>query len=203
MKTSAIRDLYEYWNKRRGQRVAPERGDIEPDAIRHVLGDSFFLAADASGSFPFRLAGTRLCALFGRELRSESFFSLWGKPDQPAVYNLMKVVVDEKIGVVAQAIGRTTEGSPLVVNLELLLLPLLQRGPLDARVLGALVPHSVPFWLGARFVGTLELGALRHVGPQLDRVPAPRIMPAAPGTPARPARRVGQRFTVYDGGRTD
>jgi hypothetical protein len=203
MKASANRDLFEYWNKRRGSRMAPERGDIEPNAIRHVLGDSFFLIADAAANYPFRLAGTRMCALFGRELKSESFFNLWNKADQPTLRNLVKVVVDEKIGVVAQATGRTTDGAPLIVNLELLLLPLLQRGPLDARVLGALVPLKVPFWLGARFIGLLELGALRHVGPQLEQFPAPRLLSAAPGGPARQARPIRHRLMVYDGGRTD
>lgn len=215
MKTSANRDLFAYWTKRRGHRMAPERGDIEPDAIRHVLGDSFFLAAGTTSNSPFRLAGTRLCALFGRELKSESFFDLWSHADQAVMRKLMNVIVDEKVGVVAQATGRTTNGSPLVVNLELLLLPLLQRSPLDARVLGALVPVSVPFWLGARFVGSLELGALRHIGAPIEQSPA-RLIPsvntlvqtAAPPIAASnaPVPRNGQnrsRFVVYEGGRTD
>jgi hypothetical protein len=33
------------------------------------------LAADFVGELRFRLAGTRLCALFGREVKSESFRS--------------------------------------------------------------------------------------------------------------------------------
>jgi len=196
--------------------MAPERGDIEPDAIRHVLGDSFFLAAGNAANFPFRLAGTRMCALFGRELKSDSFFNLWSQADQAVMRKLMNVIVDEKVGVVAQATGRTTIGSPLVVNLELLMLPLLQRGPMDARVIGALVPVSVPFWLGARFVGTLELGALRHIGGPADQIAAPRLVsglsvsspsiadPVA--TPSSQAPRNGKnlnRFVVFDGGRTD
>lgn len=232
MKTTANRDLFAYWNTRRGHRLAPERGDIEPDAIRHVLGDSFFLTVSTAAEYPFRLAGTRLCALFGRELKNDSFISLWTQADQNAMRKLVATVVDEKVGVVAQATGRTDRtptSSPLLVNLELLMLPLLQRGPLDARVLGAIVPVDVPFWLGARFVGTLELGALRHVGPTVDQVPAPRLMPAAPsvialnpvgkGTASQdtaktnaPALRVlsapqirsnRRRFVVYEGGRSE
>jgi hypothetical protein len=208
MKTSANRDLFEYWNKRRGHRIAPERGDIQPDAIRHVLGDSFFLSADDASKFPFRLAGTRVCAMFGRELKNDSFFNLWGKSDQAALRKLMNVVVDEKVGVVAHATGRTTDGGPLVVNLELLLLPLLQRGPLDARVLGTFVPLTTPFWLGTKFVGPLELGALRHVGPTVDRVPAPPLVVSTPITtaPSAPTHQNGLKrrgLVVYEGGRRD
>jgi hypothetical protein len=228
MKTSANRDLFAYWNRRRGNRMAPERGDIEPDAIRHVLGDSFFLAAGTAVNFPFRLAGTRLCALFGRELKSDSFINLWSANDQDMVRRLVTVVIEEKVGVVAQAIGQTIKGSPLAVNLELLLLPLTQRSPLDARVLGTIVPVTVPFWLGARFIGPLELGAMRHIGPTVEQpsqiaasVPAPPLMSApAPllpptptstlrrklPTPAAPVSRIRAgrpQLVVYEGGRRD
>jgi hypothetical protein len=67
MKHSSIRELFDYWNERRGRRAAPERGDIEPGDIRGVLADTFILAFDAPASHPFRIAGTRVCALFGRE----------------------------------------------------------------------------------------------------------------------------------------
>ena len=203
MKNPANRDLFAYWNERRGHRIAPERGDIEPNAIRHVLGDSFFLSADAAAHYPFRLAGTRMCALFGRELKNESFFTLWSKADQLAMRNLVNVVANEKVGVIAQATGRTTDGAPLIVNLELLLLPLLQRGPMDARVLGALVPTPVPFWFGARVVGPLELGMLRHIGPAVDRVEAPRLVPGNQGGKIENSSQVRRGLVVYDGGRSD
>jgi hypothetical protein len=73
MKHSSIRELFDYWNERRGRRAAPERGDIEPGDIRGVLADTFILAFDAPASHPFRIAGTRVCALFGRELKGEAF----------------------------------------------------------------------------------------------------------------------------------
>jgi len=60
MKHPSNRDLFAYWNERRGARPAPERADIEPAAIRHVLGDTFVLEIDRATQHPFRLAGTRL-----------------------------------------------------------------------------------------------------------------------------------------------
>ena len=203
MKNTGNKDLFAYWNERRGLRIAPERGDIEPNAIRHVLGDSFFLAADAAQHYPFRVAGTRLCALFGRELKNESFFALWGKADQLTMRNLINVVVNEKVGVVAQAIGRTTDGAPLIVNLEMLLLPLMQRGPLDARVLGALAPTTVPFWFGARTIGPLELGMLRHIGPAVDKIAAPRLVPGEQPGKIEHSGQIRRGLVVYEGGRSD
>ncbi len=62
MNHASTRAVFEYWNKRRGTRPAPERGDIEPTDIRHALGDTFMLAMDFVDQLCFRLAGTRVCA---------------------------------------------------------------------------------------------------------------------------------------------
>ena len=59
---AASRELYAYWQERRGTRAAPERAEIEPGAIRQVLSDAFILALDGGAGHPFRLAGTRVCA---------------------------------------------------------------------------------------------------------------------------------------------
>jgi len=61
MKHAASRELYAYWEERRGQRPAPERADIEPGAIRAALSDTFILELDAGDGHSFRLAGTRVC----------------------------------------------------------------------------------------------------------------------------------------------
>ena len=45
MKHAASRELYAYWEERRGTRPAPERAEIEPGAIRGVLSDAFILGA--------------------------------------------------------------------------------------------------------------------------------------------------------------
>ena len=82
MKHPSNRELFEYWNERRGTRPAPERADIEPGAIRHVLGDTFVIEVNRTDNHLFRLAGTRLCALFGRELKAESFTRLWQRSGQ-------------------------------------------------------------------------------------------------------------------------
>ncbi len=82
MKHASTRALYGYWNERRGNRPAPERAEIDPAAIRHALGDTFMLAADFVDELRFRLAGTRVCALFCREIKGEAFSALWSA-DEP------------------------------------------------------------------------------------------------------------------------
>jgi len=57
MKHPSNRELFEYWNMLRGERLAPERADIEPSAIRTILGDTFVLERDGWKDPVFRLAG--------------------------------------------------------------------------------------------------------------------------------------------------
>jgi hypothetical protein len=192
MKHSSNRELFEYWTERRGARLVPERIDIEPGAIRRILGDTFMLEASGADQL-FRLAGTRVCALFGRELKGESIFNLWRHSSQDTLAELLTVVVEEKLGVIASAIGTTASDTLLPVNLEMLLLPLAYRtdATTNARVLGALAPLTAPYWLRAKAIGPLELGMFRHVG-GWDEMPAPRFRAAA--------GRIRYGLTIYDGG---
>ncbi len=77
--------IFAYWDQLRGERAAPERGEIEPGEIRHVLADTFILEIGADRRAEFRLAGTRLCALFGRELKARPFVDLWPGHAQPGI----------------------------------------------------------------------------------------------------------------------
>lgn len=193
MKHASSRELFAYWTARRGARVAPERSEIEPSAIRKALGDVFILAFDRCASHPFRLAGTRVCALFGRELRDEPFLRVWDAESRAALAELLAVVGDEATGTVAHATGRTGEGWSQ--DFELLLLPLRHRGEAPARAIGVLAPLSVPFWLGASRIQRLTLGTVRHLDPVLEAPPAARLVPGAE------ANRVHGIFVVHEGGR--
>jgi hypothetical protein len=191
MKHPSNRELFDYWNERRGARLAPERADIEPAAIRQVLGDTFVLQVNGVDNHLFRLAGTRLCALFGRELKTESFIRLWQRPGQTAIRELIAVVMEEKVGIVASVTGATSDDTLAPVQLEMLLLPLAYQSRSEARVLGALAPMSAPYWLGAKAIGPLTLGMFRHIGAAADQAP---LFKAAAG-------RLKHGLTVYDGGR--
>ena len=192
MKHPSIRELFEYWNDRRGRRLAPDRSDIDPGAIRHLLADTFILAFDAGEGHPFRIAGTRVAALFGRELKGEAFVELWSMATKPLVRDLLNVVTHESIGAVTGVSAINTADAAL--ELELLALPLVHRGRTDMRVLGALVPTRTPAWLGTATLGKLALGTLRYLGPETIPDIAPHIQPALP------IGRIRRGLVVYDGG---
>ncbi len=194
MKHAATRDVFNYWNECRGRRPAPDRGDIEPGAIRRALGDTFILAFDAAADHPFRLAGTRVCALFCRELKGQPFAGVWEETQQSPLRELVAIVAEESVGVVAGATGIASQGASL--DLELLLLPLSHRGGTHARLLGVLAPIVPPYWLGANPLANLRLGSLRHLGPALETVSLPCLVPMHSPTEAR------KGFVVHEGGRS-
>jgi len=193
MKHASTRLLFDYWNERRGWRLAPARSDIDPGNIRHVLGDTFMLAADFTDCIRFRLAGTRVCALFAREIKGEPFNNLWSEASREPLEKLLAAVLTENVGVVAGVLGRTRDRTE--AKFELLLLPLAPDGRTRIRALGALAPLTPPYWLGERAVTELDLRTFRHVGAGQSDVGVRRFGLA----PEEPQTRHG--FLVYNGGR--
>lgn len=193
MKHQSTRTVFDYWNSKRGTRPAPARADIDPTEIRHALGDTFMLAADFVGQLRVRLAGTRVCALFDREIKGEAFADLCGEDGQQEIEELLTIVAGEATGVVAGLTARTEDGTK--TDLELLLLPLAHAGHVRIRAIGVLAPTVQPWWLGAKPVTSLTLGAVRHIGADTDISIAPRMTAAAPGSQVR------HGFVVHNGGR--
>ncbi|MEH3148216.1 MAG: PAS domain-containing protein [Methylobacterium frigidaeris] len=189
--------LHAYWNGLRGARAAPERGEIEPAEIRHVLADSLILEIEVpQRSATIRLAGTRLCALFGGELRGTAFAGLWGASPAADPWRLIEVVVQETVGVVVGLVGVTEGGDE--IELELLLLPLRHRGKTQARVIGSLSPRLVPSWLGLRPIRAVRTVSLRILGS--GEVEPPLAAPPEPANDPGIERRRG--FVVHRGGRS-
>ncbi|KQT45646.1 PAS domain-containing protein [Methylobacterium sp. Leaf456] len=202
MKHPTSRQLHAYWNRLRGTRSAPERGEIEPGEIRNLLADSFILEIDPGrGTCAVRLAGTRLCALFGRELRGGPFAGLWPAEaggTQADPWRLVEAVTADTVGMVAGLTGTTARGESL--DLELVLLPLRHRGKTEARMLGALSPHTIPPWLGIRPILHVETVSQRVLAPATDA--AARDFAEALPEPANDSRplRFGH-LLVHEGGR--
>jgi hypothetical protein len=193
MKHESTRTVFDYWTERRGERPAPERSEIDPAAIRHALGDTFMLAADFVDVLRFRLAGTRVCALFCREIKGETFNAAWVEPSRKSVEELVNAVTGEAIGAVAGLVARTADGAE--ADLEMLLLPLAHSGHARIRAMGVLAPIVLPYWLGEKPVQELELRTLRHVGSEVDGIEAPLFAMHAGATHVR------HGFVVYTGGR--
>lgn len=209
MKQAASITLFQYWNRLRDGRPAPRRSEIEPADIRTLLSDTFILERDMGGEAVFRLAGTRLCGLHGRELKGFSFRSLWRARDQRLIAKLTRNVFSGGTVVTLDYQGVTEKGraSPF----ELILLPL-DGGRESPRCLGLAVAAQKPFWLGADPIAQAHLDSFRVLDPDREPLflvnrPALAMPPLAPGEDAFGPNGLGGRrvrhLVVLEGGRDE
>jgi hypothetical protein len=205
MRHSVSKDLYAYWDRLRGARPAPDRNDIDPAAIRHLLADCFIVEIDQSCVFPLRLSGTRLNALRGSEGRGAAFLDMWRDADRREVAAALLTVIDGATpivgGVKARAAADNAEGvdaSRCELDHELLLLPLRHFGKTRSRVIGALAPFGESDWFGRVPAAKLEIVSLRMMSArERERLSgAHAIRPFFP-----PEESGGRRFIVYEGGK--
>jgi hypothetical protein len=194
MKHATTRMVFSYWDGLRGERAAPERGEIEPGEIRKALADTFILDLAPDRSAGIRLAGTRLCAFFARELKGERFDALWSEQAIPGPAAFIDLVLDETAGVVAGLAGRTAEGD--TVDFEMVLLPVRHRGRPDVRILGALSPALVPVWIGFRPLVAFTTSSMRVLSTARPRDEVELSLASASADDKR------RRFVVHVGGRT-
>ena len=74
---SEQRELYDYWRRCFRSGAIPYRNDIDPIAIPHLLpGVSLLDAEDGPEAIRYRLAGTRVCQIYGDELTGRGVFDL-------------------------------------------------------------------------------------------------------------------------------
>lgn len=184
MKQALTRELFGYWNALRGSRVAPMRNDIDPGAIRSRLADIFLFAFDIEDGHPFRLAGSSVCALFGKELKGGGFSELWSPVSRPRIDALLHDIAEDKVGAVAHVIGRNLEND--VLDLEMILLPLIDECENTSRLLGGFAPVGAPYWVGSRAIEAIDLEDVRYVGPDIDPGRPPKII-SGRNSPIRPA----------------
>ncbi len=163
MKHVTTRELYAYWQRLRGARAAPDRSEIEPSDIRRILGDTFILEAVSRTEYRFRLAGTRVCALYGRELKGKDFLSFWTGKDNEAVATMLAAVSQDAAAAVFGMSGRSAHQRDLAC--EILLLPIRQKGEGWTRIIGSLVPMDDPYWIGIHPILTQSISSLRLIWP--------------------------------------
>jgi hypothetical protein len=184
MKHPSSREFYAYWDERRGGARAPDRSEIEPGAVRELLGDIFVLAFDPAGGYPFRVAGTRVCALLGCDQKGRSFSALFKPESRREIEDIIGVVAEEMLAAVAGITAIADDGSP--ANLELLLLPFNNRAHAPLSLTGLLASlggeHRA---IGADF----ELTSWRYIGHPPQRF-GPRVLRKL---------KVARGFMVYEG----
>jgi hypothetical protein len=202
MRQQATRELLAYWNRLRGDELAPDRADFDLAAIRSTLSDLFMLDLDAAHQFPFLMAGTRLNAFFCAEQLGRSFLGLWQPQDARNVAAALTTAVEAACPILA-AVNASPEGYR-DADIEILLLPLRHGGYAASRLLGLATPAAQPPWVGLLPATHFKLRALRAIEaqpnwPNISKASALAFV-AKSQTNERPADIRGH-LRVFDGGK--
>lgn len=204
MKYKSSQILLNYWNEVRAGRLAPRRLEIEPSRIAGILSETFMLECVDARTFRYRLAGTRLCELFGAELRGANFLTAWSDADRADLERLFSTICDK--GAAAVLTLEASTGSGRCLGLEAILLPLQHSGTSITRIIGVMSAASAPIWLHNEPLRDCHLVRHELIWPDgrpffvIERSSLPAPFTAA-GDP-RKARPPEQRlFRVLQGGR--
>ena len=206
MRQETSKKIFSYWNNLRKGRPAPDRREIEPSDIRDLLGDTFILEVDPSfRTVSFRLAGTRLCSAYGRELKGVGFLGLWDEQDNMDIFNAVKQVHENLNACTISFLAETEQNK--FAEFELIMLPLLNDSSKSVRILGCASPDEAPYWLGTESLVNNRVKHIRTIDqsqietsveslPELQNAPnlTPELHSELPD-----AKRVGH-LLVLDGG---
>lgn len=135
MKNQIIKDLFEYWENLRSDRVAPARAEIDPRKIKGTLGHTFILEAVAKGTPRFRLAGIEVCDLLGMELRGMPSHALFEDVDRELFGSTVNEVLSTPQIAELRLDGQLAGGRQ--VTGTMILMPLQDEKGNLTRVLGA------------------------------------------------------------------
>jgi hypothetical protein len=183
MKHPSSREFFAYWDQKRAGARAPDRSEIEPAAVRGLLGDIFVLSYDTAAGHPFRVAGTRVSALLGRDLKDQSFSALFGPEARREIDDIIAVVAEEMLAAVAGITATSQDGA--AAHLELLLLPFNARAHAPLSLTGLLAPFENEHSLLKDF----KLTSWRYLGHQPEKF-VPRALRKLA---------VARGFMVYEG----
>jgi hypothetical protein len=146
MRQKTTTTLFAYWNELRAGRIAPRRLEVEPSRISAILAETFMLERVDGVTYPFRLAGTKLCEIFGMELRGTNFLERWSDRDRLDLERDLQTVCHQ--GGVASLSIEVRAGDHRHAELDAILLPLLHADNTVGRIIGAVSATSAANWLG-------------------------------------------------------
>lgn len=165
-----------------GNLQAPQRGSLSPRRLGRHLSELFLLQIDQPYAPVFRLAGTQICKVFGRELRTIDFLPLWPVQHRPALEEMIGSVNQLLIPTLSHHWGISCAGRRL--SFEMLLAPLAPSSHQKINMLGSLSILDEVSWIGSDPLILADLRTIMPLSPDLT---------IRPNTPSPQALRVNGR----------
>lgn len=135
---AAILQVEEYWEALRGNRLVPDRSEVDPRGLSGALEHAFVLERIAPGLARFRVAGMHLSDLMGLEVRGMPISATFTPDTRADLARALEATFNEPARLRLLLRGEDGIGRPALAG-EMVLLPLRSDGGDITRALGALV----------------------------------------------------------------
>lgn len=187
------RALFRYWEAIRGEDSAPNRRRLDLNKIRPLVPCLFILERQPLRGYVWRLAGTKLCQLWRRELTGSLVLSGWAPFEKHTTERLLDGVVQSHQPFVLKFRLFTSLGHD--IGAEMIGLPLRSISGETTHVFGAIMPFRDIDSLGYDRISAIELSTARVIWTE----PVPGHHQSVP--PPRDLVTAGQPLRIIPGGR--
>ncbi|MCV3270836.1 PAS domain-containing protein [Roseobacter sp. WL0113] len=189
-----LAQLEAYWEALRGNRLMPNRSEIDPRGIEQALEYSFIVERIAPGIARLRIAGSHLSDLMGMEVRGMPLTSFIAPSSRRQLSDILEEVF-ETPAICSIELHSEQSGNLPPLDARMLLMPLKSDLGDVSRILGALVSVGDMGRSPRRF--EITRSALRPIVadaalPPVKRRETPPPAPQAPAKQSEPAFRETQ-----------
>jgi len=177
---SLSKGLFDYWNALRNGRPLPPRRELDPGQLRVWLPRLALLEQLGPYHTVFRLAGTTICAAFGRELRDHALCTLWRGDDRERIDAAIGGCLRESLALVIGFEAHALDRRPLAG--EMVLMPMLDDAGTPTRLLAGFATEPETPRLPSKPFLRLQLSSIGRIRPDRDHV----VLDPIAKTPALP-----------------
>lgn len=184
------RALFRYWETIRGEMSAPSRDWLDLKKIRSLVPFLFMIERKPGKTYAWRLAGTRVCELWGTELTGKPALAMGERFERETVIRHLDGVIDEHQPFVMRF--RLNSALGMSVAAELVGLPLRARHDEATYAFGVIMPFREVSRPRHDEVTGFELSAARTIWTE-----------PVPGAAKSAAAHPQHAFQIINGGLAD
>jgi hypothetical protein len=187
--------LFAHWEGLRAERAYPRREDFTFAPVKDIMPDMLLIEKDyLRNSHVFRLAGSRVCALLGKNVTAGSVLDGWDAFEASILSRHLAMALDDFQPVLVRM--RLTADSGFVVAAELIAMPIQARDSTVIQLIGGLFPFRDIERSGHTAITSRQLISARSIWTEHEGAAGDALAAAAPQPRARP------RLRVVEGGRS-
>lgn len=195
------RKLFAHWEMLRAERAYPSREEFTFAPVKALMPDMVLIEKDyLRGTYRFRLAGSRVCELFGRNVTSADALAGWDSFETSVLIRHFELAIKEFQPVLARM--RLMSDTGVTIAAELIAMPIQVRESNRVQLIGGLFSFRDVKHVGHSNITARELVSARAIWTEHGGS-SRRMAPPVPVAPA-PVRTVdgGPKLRVVHGGRT-